>query len=478
VSIPRTFKPVLLAALGTLGLSAAHLAAGADWPMWGGTPSRNMVSDAVGLPRSWDVETGRNVLWRADLGSQTYGNPVVADGKVFVGTNNRRPRDPAVEGDRGILMAFRAADGKFLWQAVTDKLSSDRDWPLVGICSSPLVLGQRLYYQTNRAELVALDTEGFLDGENDGPVQDEARTGPADADVLWRLDMAKELGVVPRFQSAGSPTGYGDLLFLNTTNGNSGSGKVPAPKAPSFLAAERATGKVAWSDASPGEGILNGQWSSPAVGVAGGVTQAVFGGGDGWLYGFEAATGKPLWRFDANALLPKEAAERGRGFFVASPVIHGDRVYVGLGQDPQEGAMPGAFWAIDATKRGDLTKTGAVWTYTHLSRTLSTAAVSGGLVYVADWSGFLHCLDATTGQALWNYDAMAPIWSSPLVADGRVYLATEDGEVLIFKAGRQRELLGKVAMEDAVYSTPVPAGRVLYVATNRELFALAEPAAP
>src|SRR5215510_1334184 len=58
-----------------------------DWPMWGGSPDRNMVSDMKGLPTSWDVKTKKNVKWVAQLGSQSYGNAVVAGGMVFIGTN-------------------------------------------------------------------------------------------------------------------------------------------------------------------------------------------------------------------------------------------------------------------------------------------------------------------------------------------------------------------------------------------------------
>ena len=78
-----------------------------DWPMWGGTPDRNMVSNAKGLPTDWDVKTKKNIKWVADLGSQSYGNPVAAGGMVFVGTNNEGMRDPKQPGDRGVLMAFR-----------------------------------------------------------------------------------------------------------------------------------------------------------------------------------------------------------------------------------------------------------------------------------------------------------------------------------------------------------------------------------
>src|SRR5579859_5243059 len=151
---------------GTLMLTALYFAqasdpAGKDWPMWGGTPDRNMVSSQK-VVSSWDIKTGKNVKWVAQLGSQTYGNPVVAGGQVYVGTNNELVRDKAEGGDRGVLMAFRESDGEFLWQHTNAKLASGRanDWPFQGVCSSPLVEGTALYYVTNRGEVVALDTRG------------------------------------------------------------------------------------------------------------------------------------------------------------------------------------------------------------------------------------------------------------------------------------------------------------------------------
>src|SRR5262245_21442055 len=93
-----------------------------NWPMWGGTPDRNMVSSMKGLPTDWDVKSKKNVKWVADLGSQSYGNPVVAGGVVLVGTNNEALRDPKQGGDRGVLMAFRESDGQFLWQHTHVKL--------------------------------------------------------------------------------------------------------------------------------------------------------------------------------------------------------------------------------------------------------------------------------------------------------------------------------------------------------------------
>src|SRR5439155_13944323 len=137
---PRCFRMwllfVLLLALAAAGARPARLAASdpgasGDWPMWGGTPDRNMVSNMKGLPVEWDIKTKKNVKWVADLGSQSYGNPVVAGGMVFVGTNNENPRDPKQPGDRGVLMAFRESTGEFLWQQTHEKLAAGRanDWP-------------------------------------------------------------------------------------------------------------------------------------------------------------------------------------------------------------------------------------------------------------------------------------------------------------------------------------------------------------
>jgi outer membrane protein assembly factor BamB len=117
----------------------------------------------------------RNVRWVARLGSQTYGNPVIAAGRVYVGTNNTGgylKRYPS-EVDLGVLLCFNEKDGAFLWQDSSEKLPTGRvhDWPLQGICCAPYVEGDRLWYVTSRGEVVCLDAEGFHDGEDDGQVR-------------------------------------------------------------------------------------------------------------------------------------------------------------------------------------------------------------------------------------------------------------------------------------------------------------------
>ncbi|HEY0082884.1 MAG TPA: PQQ-binding-like beta-propeller repeat protein, partial [Pyrinomonadaceae bacterium] len=329
---------ILLTAYGSLLTVRASDPGGGDWPMWGGTPDRNMVSNMKGIPTSWDVGKKTNIKWVQALGSQTYGNPVVAGGQVYVGTNNEAPRDPKVKGDKGILMAFRETDGEFLWQAVTDKLAAGRvnDWPYQGICSSPLVEGKILYYVTNRGEVVALDTEGFRDKDNDGPVKDEKLNGEKDADVIWKFDMMEEVGAFPHNMSNSSPVSFGDLIYVSTSNGQDESHvNVPSPKAPAIIALNKRTGKLVWEDNSVFEKILHGQWSSPTVGKLGGVDQVIFAQGDGWVRGYEALTGKKLWEFDLN---PKDSVwPKTRNEVISTPVIYEDKVYLANGQDPEHG---------------------------------------------------------------------------------------------------------------------------------------------
>jgi outer membrane protein assembly factor BamB len=464
---------LLLAAVTTTHLSAADPGT-KDWPMWGGTADRNMVSSMKGLPAEWDVKTKKNVKWVADLGSQSYGNPVVAGGMVFVGTNNELLRDKNQGGDRGVLMAFRESDGEFLWQQTHPKLESGRanDWPFQGVASSPLVEDRKLYYTSNRGVVICLDIDGFRDNENDGAVKDEKLTGQADADVIWSFDMMEEVGAYPHNMSNSSPVIHGNLVFVSTSNGQDESHvNVPSPRAPAIIALDKTTGKLVWEDNSVEDRVLHGQWSTPSVGTIGGVVQVVSAQGDGWVRGYEAETGKKLWEFDTN---PKDSVwPRTRNELIATPVIHDNKVYIANGQDPEHGEGVGHFYAIDGTKRGDITETGRVWHFDKIRRSVSTAAIADGLVYISDFSGYLHCLDAATGQEYWSHDVFAAVWGSPFVVDGRVYLADEDGDVVVLQAGKELKVLHEMNMGSAVYATVVPANGTLYMNNRTQLFALA-----
>lgn len=532
-----------------------------EWNQWAGSPGRNNVPVGTNLPTEWEIgsfdyKTGEwdptdavNIKWVARLGSQTYGNVVVADGKAFVGTNNSGgwlERYPS-SVDLGCLVCFDVETGEFLWQHSSEKLKTGRvhDWPLQGICCAPLVEGDRLWFVTSRGEVRCVDTEGFRDGENDGPVQNEQHTADNEADVIWVYDMMRELGVSQHNMCACSVTAVGDTLFVNTSNGLDESHiNLPSPDAPSFMAMDKNTGKVLWTDKSPGVNILHGQWSSPTYAVLPGPEgedqpQVIFGGGDGWVYSFDPTgdgngAAKLLWKFDAN---PKDSkwvlGGRGtRNNIIATPVIYDDKVYVAVGQDPEHGEGIGHLWCIDPTKRGDVSpelaynssdpektiphkriqaviaeegdfarpnpNSAAIWHYSEVDsdgdgdiafeetmhRSCGTVAIKDDILYIADFSGLFHCLNAQTGKVNWTYDMYAAAWGSPVIADGKVYIGDEDGDIAIFHHSADPETAmreddgemvpsyGEINMGNSVYSTPIVADNVLYITNRTHLFAI------
>lgn len=499
-----------------------------DSPQMGLSHLRNNVSPATkNVPTEWDVTSGKNIKWTAKLGSQTYASPVIANGKIFVGTNNANgyiKRYPA-KVDLGCLLCFDEATGKFLWQHSNEKLPQGRvvDWEQLGICSSPYVEGDRLWYVTNRDEITCLDIEGFLDGENDGPFKEEPNKNKDEADVIWKVDMMGKLGASPHNACSCSVTALGDVLFVSTSNGVDEAHKVIAqPNAPSFLAMNKTTGEVLWTDKSPGSNIMHGQWSSPACGVLGGVEQVLFAGGDGWLYSFdskgEGGKSKLLWKFDCNPKKSVYMLERAtRNPIIASPVIYDGYVYLGVGEDPEHGEGTAHLWCIDPTKRGDVSPTlvfnkkdpktpipykrlqacdekagdferdnensAMVWHYEGndkkkfeetMHRTISSATIKDGLLFISDESGLFHCIDAKTGKAYWTHDMLAASWSTPLIVGDKVYIGDQDGDITVFKVSKQKEQISEQNMGIPVYNTPIVANGILYIATFNTLFAIEE----
>jgi outer membrane protein assembly factor BamB len=158
---------------------------------------------------------------------------------------------------------------------------------------------------------------------------------------------------------------------------------------------------------------------------------------------------------------------------ISTPVIYKDRIYIANGQDPEHGEGTGHFYAIDPTKRGDITESGRIFHFDKIRRSVSTAAIFEDLIYVADFSGFFHCLDANTGQEYWVHDLTSAVWGSPLVADGKVYIGNEDGDMVVLATGKEKKVLQTMNMGSAVYSTPVPANNALFIMNRNQLFSLA-----
>lgn len=306
----------------------------ADQPQWGEAWTRNLVSSERGLPASFDIESGVNVKWLAKLGTESHGTAIVADGRVFIGTNNEEPRDPAAPGDRGVLMCFAEKDGTFLWQYTAPKRAEDQflDWPKTGLSSPLTVEGEHGYFVDNRGDVVCL----------------EITSGK----VVWKLNLTEAAGIWSHDGAHSSILIHGPHLYLNSGTGVDHTHRViRTPDAPSLVVLEKATGRMLARDEEKiAPNIFHCTWSSPSLAKVNGQTQVIFAGGDGVVRAFEpllkkttaekVRTLQQVWKFDFDPDAPKENVHRFVGNKLQSPsnifgmpVFALDRLFVAGGGD-------------------------------------------------------------------------------------------------------------------------------------------------
>ena len=304
--------------------------------------------------------------------------------------------------------------------------------------------------------------------------------------------MIKSLGVVPHDVCGSSPLLHGDHLYVCTSNGQDDKHRFIAnPEAPSLIVLDKHTGRLLATDGGLfGERLYHGNWSSPALATFKGRQTILFSGGDGILYAFEPIAAnssadavqalKIIWQYDCNppeyrmrdgVPIPYSQWNRkrtdGPSELIASPAVDRGRIYVGIGQSPVHGRGQGVLTCIDGA-------TGQrIWENREVDRTLATVEIHEGLCYVPDVTGRLHCIEADTGKHVWTHDLNDLTWScSAKVIGDKVYVGTVNKRWLyMFRAGREKVLLHRSKLSGAAI-TPTVQNGVLYLATQKNLFAL------
>lgn len=417
------------------------------------------------------------------MGGSEAGALGMSGDRILVGAADWRA------GSRAGIMTALDSSGRLLWRARHPTLRRRGNDMGQAIHSQPCFDGNRAYYLSNRGELMCVDVEGFRDGKNDGPFKGEKDQGAEDVDIVWKIDLMEELGVYKR--EAGdvgnaipSPIVLGDLVFCVTAHGIVVTSGDADPKPPSFLAVHKLTGKIAWSSNAPGADIIYGQWSSPVSAKVNGADQVIFPGGDGFLYGFEPATGKQLWKLDCHipGALDQHKDDfrlswrlHARFFFHGKPVVHEDMLYVAL-NDSIESRVPLPLLAIHLAEPGGQPR--IVWKFDDLAfkGTLTSAVVDGGLLFVTDADLTLFALDAKSGREWWRakLEDGAGYFASPAVYRGRVYAAGET-TVTVFEAAREKKCLGQYEFGASYPSTPQFAGDQMFIAAGEYVYALRLP---
>jgi outer membrane protein assembly factor BamB len=457
------------------------------------------------LPAAFRSE---DLLWEIRLGTHQYTIPRIDEGRIFIGINDLELEHQALRPTGGgILMCLEQATGEMIWQLVIPRYMEGVKAPYhfnqwkCGVCSRPVVDGKRLYIVGPRGDVLCIDRNGLVDG-NQGPYLNEAeyigipansdyKLAKTDGDIIWRYDMIKGLSVVLHDVCGSTPLLYGDYLYVCTSNGiDDRHDKVANPLAPSLIVLDKQTGRLVATDGELiGKRLLHGHWSSPVVAEIDGRAQIIFGGGDGVLYAFEAVessrgndkgqTLKKIWQYDCNPpdyryrngqKIPYSRWNRkspdGPSEIIATPVVYKERIYISIGQSPLHGPGKGMLSCIDAAS-GE-----KIWESRRVDRSLSNVVIDDGLLYISDFSGQLHCFNADTGEHYWQHELGTGVWSaSPVVVDGKVYISTERSILWVLKAGREKQILSRCRSKTMAITPAVQDG-IFYFPTQKRLFAL------
>lgn len=212
--------------------------------------------------------------------------------------------------------------------------------------------------------------------------------------------------------------------------------------------------------------------------------------------------GELKWKVDLGVLDPGLARDPTLSWgYGSSPLISGGRVFVQLWrlEDAAEVKMPTPFvsdglivlaggfrgrpmFAVRPGGRGDISLAeGATsgpfvaWHSKPGGPYTCTPVAYDGLLYILQDAGILQVHDLAL---LYSQRTAATHSASPVASDGHLYVTSEDGEVLVYRAGREPELLARNDMGEPCLATPAIAQKTLFVRTSGHVYAIGRKQTP
>lgn len=431
MSHPRHLRSSLVSSL-LAGLLAAvtvpGLAAAADWPSWRG-PNRDGKSPETGLIDRWP-EDGPPLLYRVEgLGTGYSSVAVVGDRAYTLGDLE--------DGQYAIAVDLDA--GEIVWRT---RIGPRWEHEYGGPRSTPTVDGDRLYVLGTDGDLAALRRE--------------------DGKVVWRRNLQREFGGTMMsihgadWRFSESPLVDGDRVLV-----------TPGSREAAIVALAKSDGEVIFRTAIPelGEQGADGAgYSSIVVSEGGGVRQYVQLLGRG-VIGVDARDGELLWNYNRVA---NNVAN------IATPIVHGDHVFVSTGYDTGS-----ALLRLAAGEDGRVT---AEEVYFLEPSTLQNhhggMILDDGLLYTGTGhnKGFPICVELASGEVVWGPQRTAGRNSAAVTwADGHLYLRYQDGRMILAEAtGEEYREKGTFMIPDVdqfSWSHPVVAHGKLFLREQNRLYA-------
>ena len=438
----RSVRSLVVAAIVAVGPVLAAASAAEIWPQWRGPEGQGHAAIAHNLPVMWSES--EHVAWKTPLPGRGWSSPVVDATRVWMTT---AIESEATEADKAERLAGAKnpqrlqVSGPVTMRALcvdreTGRLVHDIELftarapqPIHSLNSyaspSPVLAGGRLFCHFGDYGTACLDT--------------------ATARVAW---VNHDLRLNHENGPGSTPVAWGDLLIVHCDGSD----------VQYIVALDQATGRIVWKTPRSGElhdnPDLKKAYGTPLIVSLDG-RDALLSPAADWVYAYDPATGRELWRVNYGVLgfsiVPRPVTAHGLAFLSTcfmKPEMLAVRLAAG-GSEPE-----------------------IVWRQAKGAPTMSSPLVVGEELYVVSDKGIMTCLDTQSGTVHWTSRLGGNFSSSPLFADGRIYVGNRDGATFVIKPGKDYELLATNQLDGRIFATPAAVDRALYLRSDTALYKL------
>lgn len=412
--------------------------AASNWPQWRG-PGGQGHAEATGLPLTWSESSG--IAWKRELPGRGYSSPVIWGSQIWVTTaveqaasaEETKRRLEANKGDQPLTVLASVSLRAICIDRGNGEIISDTEllnvkepqWvhQLNSYASpTPVIEEGRLYAHFGTFGTACISTESSSVLWRNQETQIMHENGPGSTPVLWQDKLI--------FHCDGS-----DKQFVCALDKNSG--------------------KMAWKTDRSGSMHDNPQfkkaYGTPLMVDMNGQPTAVSTGAD-WIYGYDPATGRELWKVPYGQL----------GFSMSPrPVAGLGMIFFGTSFGKPE---------VFALKYEGLKTPEVVWHSFKNGPNIPSPLLAGDELYTISDGGIFSCLEARTGKDHYRERVGGKFTSSPLLADGRIYLCSREGVTTVLKPGSKFEVLAQNKLEGSIMSSPAALDGALFIRTDKALY--------
>ncbi len=409
-----------------------------DWPEWRGEGGQG-ISTAKGLPETWSETSG--VIWKAELPGRGHSTPLLVGDQLWLTTAIEKAATPdqvkakltTNTGDQPLtvldsvslrVLCVDKANGKVLHDIEVLNIKDPQWAHQLNSYASPtsIIEGGHLYAHFGSFGTVCLDT--------------------TTQKVLWKNE---ELHVMHENGPGSTPVLWRNMLIAHFDGSDQ-----------QFIAAfDKATGKLAWKTARSGKMDPRPQqrkaYGTPLVITMNGQPTVVSPAAD-WVYGYEPATGKELWKLPYGEL----------GFSMSvRPVADAERIYFSTSFGKSQ---------VIALKYAGLKTPEIAWRNNKNAPKMCSPVLANDLLFYIDDGGIVSCLDPKTGEAHYRERLGGKFSASPIVADNKIYFPSREGVVTVISATKEFKILSQNTLEGSLMASPIAVDGTLYLRTDKALY--------